>query len=449
MFDIVIPNKWQTKRPRGPPPWPYFNLKGWAYMESLAIALVLGFFAIQVLRLPRNKLVDTTVIRWFGFLIAVAVTLGIKIYYFSSMMMVASCVGMLFGFIWSPVYKEPIKADWQFVAAGSLLVMDPLLSIVVIGVLLGRRPLRRYYSLVFGMIVIVSVIVTYYLDKSDIIALFLLGYYLADVTGERLLQSDKKVMVRKIAYLTTPMLIFTMLFLNRYVYHGFGMQRDLFREGPGVFKVVALTFDDGPNLVYTPAILDILKEKEVPATFFMVGRHVEQHPEIAKRIVAEGHEVGSHTYSHANLLGASGIKVMQEIIRGQTAIEEVTGERPKYFRPPRGLYSIETLEVIENEELSLILWSVSSQDWLGGRWRDIVRNVIKGVEPGAILLFHDSGDFITAQGGERMNTVKALPVIIDTLREEGYSFISVRDMLILSGLAGEETDADVEGQLYE
>ena len=231
-------------------------------------------------------------------------------------------------------------------------------------------------------------------------------------------------------------------FLNLYVYHGFGAGAALFRRGNVDLPVVALTFDDGPNPLYTPAILDILKEHGVPATFFVVGREVEQYPDIARRIVAEGHEIGNHTYSHANLLGARPQTVEHEIVAANRAIEAVTGVYPHFFRPPRGVYTGKVLEVVRAEGQRVILYSLSSHDWLELSPRDIAQGVLRRVRPGDILLLHDSGDLIRNHSGDRSNTLRALPLIIEGLKERGYTLLTVGELLILSHL-------EMEGEEFE
>ncbi|MHB1126324.1 MAG: polysaccharide deacetylase family protein [Bacillota bacterium] len=226
------------------------------------------------------------------------------------------------------------------------------------------------------------------------------------------------------------------IFLNKYVYRGFGMQVDVFRMGTEDFKLVALTFDDGPDPLYTQQILDILGERDIMGTFFLLGRHVENYPEIARRIVDEGHEIGNHTYSHYNMLKAPPARIEEEIVKGEEAIERVTGERPALFRPPRGVYDANTQKVLRERGYNLILWSLSSRDWLEISARDIHNNIMARAKPGEIILFHDSGNLFRSSGGSRLNTVTALPTIIDELERQGYSFVTVTQMMIISGLTG-------------
>jgi len=247
----------------------------------------------------------------------------------------------------------------------------------------------------------------------------------------------RRLLIR-IMYLFLALLLVTGMFLNRYVYRGFGLQVDIFRQGTPHLPVVAITFDDGPDPSYTPQILDILKQYNVKATFFMVGRQVERHPEIARRIVAEGHEIGNHTYSHYNLFRAPPERIREEILEGERAIRAITGVKTALFRPPRGLYDENVMQVLRQKGYNLVLWSVSSEDWAEISTRDIVANIMRRAGPGDILLFHDSGNLIRFERGNRLNTVQALPLIIEGLQRQGYTFVTVTQMMIISGLTGGE-----------
>jgi polysaccharide deacetylase family sporulation protein PdaB len=226
-------------------------------------------------------------------------------------------------------------------------------------------------------------------------------------------------------------------FANKYVYRGFGLQVPIIRAGGPYFKVVALTFDDGPDPVYTPQILDILKDHGVKATFFIVGRHAEHYPEIVKRIAADGHSIGNHTYTHPiNLVVLSREKIAREIERTEEAIVKACGDRPYLFRPPRGLYNKNLMDVLKERKYTLVLWSLSSRDWQEPSYKEITWRISTGVKNGDILLFHDSGSLIVPEGGSRENTVGALPHVIKELRDKGYRFVTVSDLIIMSDLNG-------------
>jgi peptidoglycan/xylan/chitin deacetylase (PgdA/CDA1 family) len=218
-------------------------------------------------------------------------------------------------------------------------------------------------------------------------------------------------------------------FVSYFEYKGIGCQDGIVRRGPRE-KVVALTFDDGPNPIYTPKILDILKEKQVRASFFVLGVHVRKYPEIARRIVREGHDIGNHTYTHRDLVPATRAVILRQVRLTNKIIRHVTGVETRLFRPPRGVYSNAVRKLlVEEEGYRIILWTVSSIDWRRVSPRLIVRRVARYVSPGGILLFHDSGALIRREGGRRVNTVQALPLVIDYLRAIGYEIVPVSELL--------------------
>lgn len=222
----------------------------------------------------------------------------------------------------------------------------------------------------------------------------------------------------------------TLLTLNLYVYYGFGLQPDIYRYGNRELPFVALTFDDGPHPVYTPAILDILDTYKVPATFFMVGSHVERYPETAREVVARGHEVGNHTYSHINVPTATTQQLYDQLLRTTYVITDVTGTYPQYIRPPRGLYDGRFRRLADLLGQRVVLWTLSSQDWRTGRNEiAIVSRIVERVKPGDILLFHDSGALFTSEGASRDATVRALPAVIEGVRAKGFEFVSLSTLL--------------------
>lgn len=232
--------------------------------------------------------------------------------------------------------------------------------------------------------------------------------------------------------------IVAVILLNRYVYRGYGMNVEIFRRGSAEFRLIALTFDDGPNPEYTPLILDTLRAEGIHATFFLVGREVEQYPELARRIAEEGHEIGSHTYSHKNMMGLATHSMQQEIARAEDAIARVCGEAPRLFRPPRGLYDERLLEALRVRGYAMALWSISSMDWTEASQSSMVHRLTRVVRNGDVILFHDNGGIVGNRGGSRTNTVHALPKVIHSLRNRGFGFATVSQLMFISGLAGEE-----------
>lgn len=218
-------------------------------------------------------------------------------------------------------------------------------------------------------------------------------------------------------------------FISFYEYHGIGPQEGIIRRGSNR-KIVALTFDDGPNPKFTPKILDILREKNAPAAFFMVGKHVAKYPDIARRIHSEGHEIGNHTFSHRDLVPATRKTVMKEVIDADEVITKVVGIRTGLFRPPRGIYSNAVRKIIVEElGYSMVLWTVSAVDWSGLSPKRIVRRVHYYVRNGGIILFHDSGAIIRTEGANRGRTVEALPSVIDELRSRGFEIVPLSELI--------------------
>jgi len=183
-------------------------------------------------------------------------------------------------------------------------------------------------------------------------------------------------------------------------------------------KVVALTFDDGPHPVTTALLLDTLKRHGVKATFFVVGEKAQEYPELTRRIAAAGYQVACHTYSHDNLTRMSHHEVENEITYWQNDVDRIIGRQARYLRPPGGDYNRDTIAILRERGYVLSLWSVNPGDWQMPPAPVIVRWVMKKVHPGAIVLMHDDG----------LTTVRALPKIIESLRKEGYKFVTLEEM---------------------
>ncbi|MBT2441859.1 polysaccharide deacetylase family protein [Streptomyces sp. ISL-36] len=184
-------------------------------------------------------------------------------------------------------------------------------------------------------------------------------------------------------------------------------------------KCIALTFDAGPGKD-TPRLLDILKEKQVPATFFLLGKnHVDRYPRVVKRIADEGHEVANHTWTHRILTDVEAGDVREELSRTQDAIEEITGRRPTLMRPPQGRTDGTVSEVSRELGLAQILWSVTAKDYSTTDSALIRQRVLDGAERDGIILLHDIYD----------GTVPAVPGIIDELKRRGFTFVTVPQLL--------------------
>lgn len=182
-------------------------------------------------------------------------------------------------------------------------------------------------------------------------------------------------------------------------------------------KVVALTFDDGPDPIDTPAVLDILKEKNVPATFFVLGEAARANPHLLKRISEEGHEIGNHSFHH----DYKQRHLVEELKQTDQAIYAATGIRTNFYRPPGGFLSKSQLETLNTNGYVAALWSVDSKDWRNPGPMQIVDNVMENVFPGAIILLHDGGE-------QRIQTVKALGPIIEALQNKGYRLTTLSEL---------------------
>lgn len=193
-------------------------------------------------------------------------------------------------------------------------------------------------------------------------------------------------------------------------------------------KMTSFTFDDGPHPEYTPRILDVLKKFNLKATFFVVGENAKKYPDIVKRIKDEESEVGNHTYSHRMLPFQFKKSIISEIKKTEEIIFNITGEKPRYFRPPRSLRNKFAVDFLQQEGYTIVLWSISSRDWISSA-KKIEDRILKLTSPGSIILFHDAGGIFFNRGGSRLPTVEALPVIIRGLEAKGYEIVSLRKIL--------------------
>lgn len=185
-------------------------------------------------------------------------------------------------------------------------------------------------------------------------------------------------------------------------------------------RAVALTFDDGPNAEATPAILDALAARETKATFFILGRHAERWPRLVQRVAAEGHRVGNHGYFHRKLHLKSPAYVRNDLTLGTKAIENAGGGTPSLFRAPHGFRSPWVTSIAKSLGQRTVGWSLGVWDSARPGVEAIADRTVKGAKPGSILLLHDGDGYDPL--GDRMQTARALPLIIDRLRDQGYRF---------------------------
>ena len=187
-------------------------------------------------------------------------------------------------------------------------------------------------------------------------------------------------------------------------------------------KKIAFTFDDGPHPIYTNQILSVLKEEAIPATFFTIGCNVEKYPSVVKHILNEGHEIGNHTYSHPQVKKVTNDLLEREIERTDDLLTRLGAPKPVLFRPPQGICPIDFLKVLKDTEKIAILWNVDTRDWAHTPSEEIVESVLSSISGGDIILFHDS------VGGES-TTLLAIKKLIPILKDRGYQFVTVSELL--------------------
>lgn len=200
----------------------------------------------------------------------------------------------------------------------------------------------------------------------------------------------------------------------------------IIKKGNEDEKIIALTFDDGPDEVFTPQVLDILKKNDVKATFFLVGENLKQNKEIVKRQFEEGHEIGNHTYTHINVAKSGYDKVYEEITKTQEEIKEITGVEPKLFRPPYRAMSRNMCDIIKNKNMNIILWSnLDPRDWSNPGVYSIVNTIESKVGNGNIILLHDYNNLRNSKS----QTIQALESVIPYLKEQGYKFVTISELI--------------------
>ena len=192
-------------------------------------------------------------------------------------------------------------------------------------------------------------------------------------------------------------------------------------------KVVALTFDDGPNPPYTDQIVEYLHAQRVPATFFDVGIAVEAHPESARREVAYGNAIGNHTWDHAHLVLLTHEHIAREMTMAEDEIEKVTGVRTHLFRPPFGARDFAVIGIAHKLGLDVIMWSVPlPADWRQPPPPVIAARVLKYVKDGSIIVLHDGN---RGKPADRKSTVEATRLIVTALKKQGYRFVTVPELM--------------------
>jgi peptidoglycan/xylan/chitin deacetylase (PgdA/CDA1 family) len=200
---------------------------------------------------------------------------------------------------------------------------------------------------------------------------------------------------------------------------------------------LAMTFDDGPSVKYTPQLLDMLKARHLKATFFLVGQNVEAHPEIVRRIVAEGHELGNHTWDHPQLSKLTDDQATDEIEKTQEAIIAACGVTPTLLRPPYGaLNKPEHTWIPQDLKLNVIYWWVVTEDWKRPGVFPILQRVLEGARPGAIILQHDI----------HPQTIEAMPAALDGLVAKGYHLVTISELIAMEHAEATAAPAAAPGE---
>ncbi len=204
----------------------------------------------------------------------------------------------------------------------------------------------------------------------------------------------------------------------------------IFRAGTQK-KEMALTFDDGPG-PYTNKVLDVLQRYKVPGTFFVVGEEETYFHDATSRMVDMGETIGDHTETHANLTQLDAAGQRAEIVQQTARIAQYGAPFPRLFRPPYGSFNDTTLKILKQERMLAVYWTIDSEDWTRPGTDQIIQNVVPKAQPGAIVLMHDAG-------GDRTETIAALPTIITRLRAAGYRLVSVPRLLLDNPVTANQT----------
>lgn len=189
-------------------------------------------------------------------------------------------------------------------------------------------------------------------------------------------------------------------------------------------KVIALSFDDGPDQRFTPLILNILNKYDVKATFFLLGTRVQTYPDVAKRIYNEGHVIGNHTYWHPQLTKTGVNNMIWEIEKNEKKILSITNVKTNLFRAPYGALNEQLVKQLDVMGYRGAGWSVDSEDWKSLSSVKIKQNILNNIHPGAIILMHSAGHWTQDLTG----TVLALNELIPYLKEEGYTFVTIPEL---------------------
>ncbi|WP_149400227.1 polysaccharide deacetylase family protein [Dictyobacter arantiisoli] len=193
-------------------------------------------------------------------------------------------------------------------------------------------------------------------------------------------------------------------------------------QGRSDLPKIALTFDDGPNPTYTPQVLSILAQHHVHATFFAIGNQVQSNPNLVKQAIGDGNVVEDHTWDHPDLTKLTPAAISKEVTSAADAVQKATGQRPGLLRPPYGSVNATVRAQVAALNMTMVIWNVDTVDWSRPGVASIENTALNNAHNGSIILMHDGG-------GDRSQTVAALPHIITTLQQRGYQLVTVPDLL--------------------
>jgi peptidoglycan/xylan/chitin deacetylase (PgdA/CDA1 family) len=192
-------------------------------------------------------------------------------------------------------------------------------------------------------------------------------------------------------------------------------------------RTLALTYDDGPNDPWTLRLLEVLERHSAKATFFLIGRFVQQKPEIARAVAAAGHELGIHTWDHPNLIFASASEVRSQLERTRQIIFDTTGVSCTLMRPPFGARRPATLRIVRELGLIPVMWNVTCYDWKPTSPEQILTRVERQMRGGDVILLHDGGH--KRMGADRSHSIEATELILHSYKGEGYGFLTITQMM--------------------
>ncbi|WML56627.1 polysaccharide deacetylase family protein [Neobacillus sp. PS2-9] len=190
---------------------------------------------------------------------------------------------------------------------------------------------------------------------------------------------------------------------------------------------IAFTFDDGPNPIYTPQLLDLLRMNNIKATFFVVGSKAEKYPELIERMHNEGHLIGIHNYVHRSNWVMAPWTIRHHLKKSSTIIAEITGKNPIYYRPPWGLLNI--FDFLLMARYKIVLWSVMAEDWrCKGGSEKITKRLLRDIRDGDVILLHDCGETLGANEDAPRNTIDALKEVFKLITNQGFTCVRLDEM---------------------